>query len=80
MSRSNNKKTEPWRIIVFILAVLYIIFMWAKKDLGAIYAGLPREELLPLLATTVGVTLLKVAAITGGILLIKWLTGKFLKK
>ena len=80
MSRSDNKKTEPWRIVVFILAVLYIMFMWIKKDIGAIYADLPREELLPLIATTAGGTLLKTAAIAGGILLVKWLAGKFLKK
>ena len=75
--RSNKKKPEPWRILVFILALIYIIFMWVRKDIGDLYASLPREELLPLLAATVGVSLAKVAAIAGGILLTKWLAGKF---
>ena len=73
---SNKKKPEIWRIAVFILAVLYIVLMWVKKDIGEIYATLPREELIPLVATTLGVTLIKVAAIAGGILLIRWIAGK----
>ena len=28
-----NKKKEPWRIVA-ILSVLFIIFMWVKKDVN----------------------------------------------
>ena len=30
---NNKKKIEPWRIIVFVMAVVSIIFMWVKKTL-----------------------------------------------
>ena len=37
---------------------------------------MPTEQILPLVATTITVTLLKILAIAGGVLLIKWLIGK----
>ena len=78
---SNNKKPlEAWRIIAFIAAVAFILFMWIKKDIAAIYATVPSEQIAPLVVTTVAVSLLKVAAIAGVILLIKWIVGKVKKK
>ena len=76
----NKKKREPWRIVAFIVAVLFIIFMWVKKDVAAIYTTTPAEQVVPMLVTTIAVTLIKVAAITGGLLLIKWIVGKIRKK
>ena len=80
MSNDNKKKIEPWRLIVFILAVTFIIFMWVKKDIAEIYATMPSEQIAPLIVTTITVSLLKVAVIAGGVLLIKWLIGKIKKK
>ena len=76
---SENKK-EPWRIILFIISVLFILFMWIKKDIVSIYTTMPEEQVLPLMVTTIAVSLVKVIAIAGGILLIKLLVGKFGKK
>ena len=76
----NKKKKEPWRIIVFIIAVLFIVYRWIEKDVVAIYTTMPKEQVAPLIATTIAVSLVKVAAITGGILLIKWVVGKITKK
>lgn len=76
---SDNKK-EPWRIILFIISVLFILFMWIKKDIVSIYTTMPEEQVLPLIVTTIAVSLVKVIAIAGGILLIKLLVGKFGKK
>ena len=45
-----------------------------------IYATMPAEKILPLIFTTITVTLLKVAAIADSILLIKCLIGKTKKK
>ena len=75
-----NKKIEPWRIVVFIIAVAFIIFTWVKKDIAEIYATMPNEQILPLILTTIAVTLLKIAGITVGILLIKWIVGKINKR
>ena len=74
-----GKKKEPWRIIVGVLAIIYIIYMWVEKDILAIYASMPKEEALPLVVTTIVVSLVMVAAITVGILLIKWTVGKINK-
>ena len=80
MGNNNKKKIEPWRIIVFVIAVAFIAFMWVKKDIAEIYATMPSEQVVPLLVTTIAVSLLKVAAIAGAILLIKWIISKFKNK
>lgn len=80
MDNKENKKKEPWRIIVFIISVLFIVFMWVKNDIVAIYTTMPTEQIVPMIATTIAVSLIKVAAIAGGVLLIKWAIGKAKKK
>ena len=75
----NNKKKEPWRIMVAIISIAFIIYMWVEKDIVAIYSSMPAEQALPLAVTTVAVSLVKVALMTGGILLIKWIVGKLKK-
>ena len=74
-----NQKKEPWRIIVAIISIAYIIYMWVEKDILAIYSSMPAEEALPLAVTTVVVSLVKVGLMTAGILLIKWIIGKIKK-
>ena len=71
----DNKK-KPWRIVVGVIAILYIIFMWVKKDVVSICSTMPREEVLPLIVTTFSVYLLKVAGIAGLILLVKWIISR----
>ena len=73
----NNKKKEPWRIIVAIISIAYIIYMWVSKNVAGIYATLPAEQIVPLVVTNVVVTLVKVAGITLAILVIKWIASKF---
>ena len=80
MKSGNQKKVEPWRIVVFILGVLLIVAMWAQKDIAGAYAALPKEQMVPMVATTAAVSLVKVAVIAGGILLFRWIAGKVLKK
>lgn len=74
-----GQKKEPWRIVVAIIAIAYIIYMWVEKDILAIYSSMPAEQALPLAVTTVFVSLVKVGLMTAGILLIKWVAGKFKK-
>ena len=69
-------KKSPWRIVVFLFSLTYIVFLWTKKDIAAMVAAMPKEDVLPLIVTTVGVSLLKVAAIAGFVLLVKWLIQK----
>ena len=73
-------KKEPWIIAVGILAIAFIVYMWVEKDIITIYTTMPREQVAPLIVTTIAVSLIKVAAIAGGILLIKWIISKFKNK
>lgn len=74
-----GQKKEPWRIIVATLAIIYIVYMWVEKDIVAIYSAMPAEQALPLIVTTLVVSLVKVGVFTVGILFIKWLVSKFIK-
>ena len=76
MENNDNKKKEPWRIVIGIISIVFIVYMWVKKDIITIYTTMPKEQVVPLIATTIAVSLIKVAAIAGGILLIKWIIGK----
>lgn len=74
----NNRKTkkEPWRIAVFSVSILFILYTWIKKDIAAIYASAPKEQILPMIVTTVAVSVLKFAVIAGLVFLAKWVIGQ----
>ena len=74
-----KKKKEPWRIGAFLAGAAAIVWMFAKKGITITLATLPREQALPMIVTTVAVSLLKVALLAGLILLGKWLLGKLRK-
>lgn len=74
-----DRKIEPWRIVAFSLAVALIAYMWIEKDVAAVYATAPKDQLPALIATTVAVSLLKTAAIAVGILLLRWILTKLKK-
>jgi hypothetical protein len=73
-------KKEPWRIAVGVISILFIVFMWAKKDIVAIYQTAPKEQLIPMLVTTVAVSLLKVGLIAGVVFLVKLILERILRK
>ncbi len=76
--RSESK--NPWKKSAFVISVLFIMFMWIKKDIVAIYTTMPKEQVVPLVVTTIAVSLMKVIAIAGGVSLIHWLVSKLKKK
>lgn len=67
-----DKKIETWRLVVGVISIIYIITMWVKKDLVTTQVAIT----LPLVVTSVAVTLLKVGAIALVVLLVKWLMNK----
>lgn len=69
-------KKEPWRIIAGLLSIAVIVWMWAEKDVAAIYASIPPEDAVPMIATTLAVSAAKIALIAGVVYLGKWLIGK----
>ena len=71
-----HKKREPWRIVVAGLSIAYIVFMWVRKDIVTIYSTMPKEQVVPMIATTVVVTLVKVAAIAAVVLVVKRVVKK----
>ena len=74
-----EKKHEPWPIVVGILVIALIVYTWVEKDIASTYAALPKEQLLPVILTGAAVTLLKAAAMAGVILLVKWIIRRFKK-
>ena len=80
MECKDNKKREPWRIIVGIISIAFIVYMWVEKDIMTIYTTMPKEQVAPLITTTIVVSLIKVVSIAGGILLTKWIIGKVKNK
>lgn len=67
---------KPIRITLFVLGVIWIASMWAKKDIAATLAAVPVEAAVPMIVISLAITLLKVALYAAVILLIKWLAGK----
>ena len=72
-------KKELWRYFVFGLSVAYIIYMWVSKCIGDTWASMPPDQLLPMAVTSAAVTAVKIIAIAGGILLLKWILTKLKK-
>ena len=58
MDNNEKKKKEPWRIIVGILAIAFIVYMWVENDIMTIYATMSKEQVAPLIATTIAVSLI----------------------
>ncbi len=77
--KQKTEKKPAWRIVAFALGVVAIVLMWAGKDVAASFEGLFAAEALPVAAVSIAVTLVKVALMTGAVLLIKWIAGKIRK-
>ena len=75
-----DRKIEPWRIIVGTISIVFILFLWVKNDIASTFTTMPKEQAIPLVVTTVVVSAVKVAVITGVILLIKWIIRKIKSK
>ena len=73
-----NRRIEPWRVAVAIISILFIIIIWVKKDIGSALVGIPNEQIVPMIVTSVAVTLLKILAIAGAVFLIKWICHFFI--
>lgn len=73
-------KLVPWRVCAFVLGVLAIAYMWATKDVTAVYSTLPAEAVIPMIVTNFAVTLLKVAVIAAVVWGVKRIAGKFAQR
>lgn len=67
---------KPVRIVLFVLGVIWIGAMWVKKDVGATLAAVPAEAAVPMIVTSLVITLLKVALFAAVIWLVRKLGGK----
>ena len=74
MNQKNKK--EPWRLIVGIIAIAYIVYTWVEKDIFTSLTAVSGDQALPMAATSMAVTFVKVAVMAAIIFVIKWLTGK----
>ena len=71
-----GKITDRWRSIAAVISGLYIIYLWASKDIEAAAGS---ENMMPIIVTSILVSTAKLALIAGAVLLIKWLSKKFKK-
>ena len=67
---------KPVRLVMFAEGIIWIAAMWAKKDIAATLAAVPAEAAIPVIVTSMVITILKVALYAAVIWLIKWLVGK----
>lgn len=67
---------KPVRLVMFAVGIIWIAAMWAKKDIAATLAAVPAEAAIPVIITSMVITILKVALYAAVIWLIKWLVGK----
>ena len=77
MEENNKRKIEWWRITLFVISVLVIVTLWAKKDIASVINLAAVQDVGPLILTTVLVTLTKTALVAGLLILIKYLVVKF---
>ena len=71
-----NKKIKVIRIVIAIIFIALIVFMWVRKDIVGIYTSMSAGDALPLVITSIVVTIAKVAIVTGVVLFAKWLIKK----
>ena len=74
MSKGSGKDNKTWKIIAAVISGAYIIYLWSTKDLPA---GLSTGDMLPVLVTSIAVSIGKLALVAAAILGIKWLRDKF---
>ena len=58
-------KKEPWRIAVACVSVIFIVALLTFKSINGMIDTVPNEQLLPMVATNVAVTMFKVLIFTG---------------
>ncbi len=80
MEENNKKKIELWRILLFSVSVVTIVSMWIHKDIINVISSAGSENVGPLIATTVLVTLTKAALVVAALFLIKFIVIKIRNK
>lgn len=73
-------KNKDWRVAAFIIAVVWIAYMWINKDIVSTFTTMPKEQAFAVAATSIAVTLIKVVVIAGLVLLVKWAWKKISNK
>ena len=74
-----NFKKEPWRLVVGLAAIAYIVYMWVEKGLLSSLTQIPAEHALPIALTSTAVTIAKVALLAGAVFVIKLIASKMKK-
>lgn len=80
MREEKKTKKSSWLIILFIISIILILFLWVRKDIANILTTMPKEQVFPLILTSLWAALLKIAIIVIIELLIKLIFVLFKKK
>jgi hypothetical protein len=76
---NQKKKPSKQQWILFSLSILMIIYLWSRKDLSA-FTQLDAQDTLPVIVTSLCVSLLKIGIIALVVAAGKYILNKFLSK
>lgn len=80
MENNDKKKKEPWRIIVKMISIAFIIYVWVEKDIVSTLTTIPKEQFVSMVVPHLVVYLIAIVVISGGVFMIKRIVGKMKKK
>lgn len=80
MDENNKKKIEWLRILLFSVSVITIASMWIHKDIVNTIKAAGGENIGPLIATTILISLTKVVLVVAALFLIKYIVIKIRNK
>ncbi|MDO4746628.1 MAG: hypothetical protein Q4B18_08725 [Bacillota bacterium] len=80
MENNDKKKKEPWRFIVRIICIAFIVYVWVEKDIVSTLITIPKEQFVSIVVPHLIVYLMAIAVISGGVFMMKRIAGKRKKK
>ena len=80
MENNDKKKKEPWRVIVKMISIAFIIYVWVEKDIVSTLTTIPKEQFVSMVVPHLVVYLIAFVVISGGGFMINRIVGKMKKK
>ncbi len=75
-----RRRIEPWRIVVAVISFWVIILMWARKDIVSILGTVSGKDAIPMIMTSLAVSLVKVLLIAAAVFVVRWIVSKIQNK
>ena len=69
-------KVDIGRLLAGFAAIVFIAYMWVEKEVVSVYTSMPIEEAIPVIVTTIVVSMFKVVGLAAVIYILKWIIRK----